>query len=165
MRTRARIRRTSDPQEPLPGTLAADETAEQGWDGIELPASTWCAEEVPYMKLREFKHSYGERDRVPTLLTLEDTEPRPWDQSSQDGESFDSYDQFVSNGQMPTRWAPRIDAMTTPPVDGELQASQREVQPPDASRRRRSDSARASASNWPQPDGGRPPSSILRNTR
>lgn len=37
--------------------------------------------------------------------------------------------------------------------------------PPDASRARRSDSARASVSNCPQSDGGRPLSSILRNTR
>lgn len=103
VRTRARIRRTSDPQEPLPGTLAADASVQQAWDGVELLASTWCAEEAPYMKLREFKHSHGARDRVLTLLMLEGAEPRPWDQSWQDGESFDSYDQFVSNGQMPTR--------------------------------------------------------------
>jgi hypothetical protein len=101
VRTRARIRRTSDPQEPLPGTLASDASVAQAWDGVEIPASTWCAEEAPYMKLREFKHSYGARDRVLTLLMLEGAEPRPWDQSWQDGESFDSYDQFISTGQHP----------------------------------------------------------------
>lgn len=36
------------------------------------------------MKLREFKHSYGARDRVLTLLLLEGAEPRPWDESWQD---------------------------------------------------------------------------------
>lgn len=75
VRTRARIRRTSDPQEPLPGTLAADESVEQAWDGIEFPASTWCAEEAPYMKLREFKHSHVARGRVISLLLLEAAEP------------------------------------------------------------------------------------------
>ena len=54
------------------------------------------------MKLREFKHSYGARDRVLTLLVLEGAEPRPWDQSWQDGDCLDTYDQFISNGQLPT---------------------------------------------------------------
>lgn len=101
--TRARVRRTSNPQERLPGTLAADDSVAQEWDGIELPASTWCAEEASYMKLREFKHSYGARDRVLTLLLLEGAEPRRWDRSWRDGESFDSYDQFISTGQHPVR--------------------------------------------------------------
>lgn len=101
--TRAKVRRTSDPQEPLAGTLAADASVEQEWDGVELPASIWCAEEAAYMKLREFKHSYGARDRVLTLLLLEGAEPRRWDRSWQDGESFDSYDQFISTGQHPVR--------------------------------------------------------------
>ena len=72
--------------------MAADESVAQAWDGIELPASTWCAEEAPYMKLREFKHSYGARDRVLTLLVLEGAEPRPWDQSWQDGDNLDAPD-------------------------------------------------------------------------
>lgn len=50
------------------------------------------------VKLREFKHTFGARDRVLTLLLLESAEPRAWDQSWQDEESFDSVDQFVSNG-------------------------------------------------------------------
>ncbi len=44
------------------------------------------------MKLREFKHSYGARDRVLTLLVLEGAEPRPWDQSWQDGDNLDDPD-------------------------------------------------------------------------
>jgi len=103
VKTRARIRRTDDPQEPLPGTLAADSTVEQEWDGTEMSAAIWCPEEAPHMKLREFKHSYTTGDRVLTLLLLESAEPRSWDRSWQDGESFDSFDQFVSNGQMPVR--------------------------------------------------------------
>jgi hypothetical protein len=103
IKTRARIRRTGDPAEPPPGTLAADTGVEQEWDGKETSAAIWCAEEAPHMKLREYKHSYGARDRVLSLLILEGAEPRPWDRSWQDGESFDSYDQFVSNGQFPNR--------------------------------------------------------------
>jgi len=103
VRTRARIRRNGDPAEPPLGTLAADAGVEQKWDGVEMSAAMWCAEEAPHMKLREFKHSYGARDRVLTLLMLEGAEPRPWDQSWQEGESFDGYDQFISNGQYPVR--------------------------------------------------------------
>ena len=99
VRTRARIRRNGDPQEPLPGTLAADTSVEQEWDGTEMSAAIWCPEEAAHMKLWEFKHSYGARDRILTLLLLESAEPRSWDRSWQDGESFDSFDQFVSNGQ------------------------------------------------------------------
>lgn len=44
------------------------------------------------MKLREFKHSYGARDRVLTLLVLEGSNPRPWDQSWQDGGNLDDPD-------------------------------------------------------------------------
>ncbi len=103
VRTRARIRRNGDPQEPLLGTLAADATIEQEWDGAEMSAAVWCPEEAAHMKLWEFKHSYGARDRVLTLLLLENAEPRSWDRSWQDDESFDSYDQFISNGQLPVR--------------------------------------------------------------
>ena len=103
VRTRARIRRNGDPQEPLPGTLAADTSVEQEWDGTEMSAAIWCPEEAAHMKLWEFKHSYGARDRILTLLLLESAEPRSWDRSWQDGESFDSFDQFVSTGQLPVR--------------------------------------------------------------
>ena len=103
VRTRARIRRNGDPQEPLPGTLAADTSVEQEWDGTEMSAAIWCPEEAAHMKLWEFKHSYGARDRILTLLLLESAEPRSWDRSWQDGESFDSFDQFVSAGQLPVR--------------------------------------------------------------
>ena len=103
VRTRARIRRNGDPAEPPPGTLVADPDVEQEWDGEEMSAAIWCAEEGPHMKLREFKHSYGARDRVLTLLLLESAEPRTWDRSWHDEENTDSFDQFVSNGQLPVR--------------------------------------------------------------
>ncbi len=101
--TRARIRRPSDPLEPLLGSLAANINVEQEWDGVELSASLWCAEEAQHMKLREFKHSYGAHNRVLTLLLLEAAEPRSWDRSWQEADSFDSFDQFISNGQPPIR--------------------------------------------------------------
>ena len=103
IKTRARIRRNDDPAEPPPGTLAADASVAQEWDGAEMSAAIWCPEEAQHMKLREFKHSYTTRDRVLTLLLLESAEPRAWDRSWQDEESFDSFDQFVSNGQLPDR--------------------------------------------------------------
>ncbi len=102
-KTRARIRRNGEPVEPMPGTLAADASIAQEWDGTEMSAAIWCPEEAPHMKLREFKHTFGARDRILTLLLLESAEPRSWDRSWQDEESFDSFDQFVSNGQLPVR--------------------------------------------------------------
>ncbi|WP_265307185.1 ImmA/IrrE family metallo-endopeptidase [Verminephrobacter eiseniae] len=103
VKTRARIRHNGDPVEPPPGTLAADASVEQERDGVEMSAAIWCPEEAQHMKLREFKHTYSARDRVLTLLLLESAEPRSWDRSWQDEESFDSFDQFVTNGQLPDR--------------------------------------------------------------
>ena len=87
IKSKARIRRTDNPQEPLLDTVAAEPDIEQEWDGIEMSAAIWCSEEAPYMKLQEFKHSYGARDRVLTLLMLESAEPRSWDRSWRNEES------------------------------------------------------------------------------
>jgi hypothetical protein len=95
----ARIRRVSDPVEPLRNTVAADESIPQEWNGIDMSAAVWCVGEQPYMKLQEFKHSYSGRDRVLTLLILEDAEPRRWDNSWSDQRSLDSYDKFMGNDQ------------------------------------------------------------------
>ena len=70
--------------EPLRDNVAADPTIAQEWNGIEMSAAVWCVGEQPYMKLQEFKHSYGVRDRVLTLLILEDAEPRVWGKSLDD---------------------------------------------------------------------------------
>ena len=102
-KTRARIRRNGDPAEPLPGTLAADAGVTQEWDGVEMSAAIWCPEEAQHMKLRELKHTFGARDRILTLLLLESAEPRRWDRSWQDEDGYDSFDQFISNGQLPVR--------------------------------------------------------------
>ena len=82
---------------------SADSDIVQEWKGVEMSAAMWCSEEAPYMKLREFKHSYSERERVLSLLLLESAEPRPWDTPWHDEETSDSFDQFVSNGQLPVR--------------------------------------------------------------
>ena len=103
VKTRARVRRTDDPQEPLPDTVAAEGDIAQEWQGITISAALWCPEEAPYMKLTEFKHTYSERDRVLSLLLLESAEPRKWDNSWHDEDGFDSYDKFISAGQYPTR--------------------------------------------------------------
>ena len=103
IRTRARIRRNGEPVEPIPGTLAADTSIAQEWDGTEMSAAIWCPEEAPHMKLREFKHSYTTRDRVLTLLLLESAEPRSWDRSWQDEDAEDCADRFASSGQFPAR--------------------------------------------------------------
>lgn len=69
--TRAKVRCVSSPQERLHGTLAADDSVIQAWDGIEMPASLWCEGDTSCLNLREFKHSYSARDRVLTLLLLD----------------------------------------------------------------------------------------------
>lgn len=99
IKTRVRIRRNDDPAEPPPGTLAADASVAQEWDGAEMSAAIWCPEEAQHMKLREFKHSYTTRDRVLTLLLLESAEPRAWDRSWQDEDAEDCADRFASRGQ------------------------------------------------------------------
>lgn len=99
IKTRARIRRNGDPAEPPPSTLAADAGVEQEWDGEEMSAAIWCAEEAQHMKLREFKHTYGARDRVLTLLLLESAEPRSWDRSWHDEESEDTCDRLNSGNR------------------------------------------------------------------
>ena len=101
--TRARVARTGDPQEPPPGTLAAASEIDQAWRGVEMSAARWCAEEPPYMKLREFKHSYSVRNRVLSLLILESAEPRSNDTSWHDEATQDSFDRFAASGQHPVR--------------------------------------------------------------
>lgn len=69
--TKAKVKCTSSPQGRLPGTLAADDSVVQAWEGLEMPASFWCDGDVSCLTLREFKHSYSARDRVLTLLLLD----------------------------------------------------------------------------------------------
>ena len=75
-RTRVRLRQTGDPQEPLPGTLAADDEIPQEWDGIDMPAEAWCSSEAEEITLRELKHTYTGGNRVLSLLMLESAPPR-----------------------------------------------------------------------------------------
>ena len=101
--TGARVRETESAQEPIAGTLAADASVVQCFDGVECSAAIWCAEERDHMKLREFKHTFAGRDRVLTLLLLESAEPRDWDDSWKDEHVPDTSDQFRAAGQHPVR--------------------------------------------------------------
>lgn len=78
---RLRIRRTGDPQEPLPGTISADDSVAQHFGGVDLPMQAWCEQAPPQAVVREFKHRYAQRDRVLTLLVWESATDgaRPWD--------------------------------------------------------------------------------------
>ena len=55
------------------------------------------------MKLREFKHSYTTGDRVLTLLCYWKVLNHGHGIGLGKTASFDSYDQFVANGQHPVR--------------------------------------------------------------
>ena len=79
-------------------TLAADPDISQEWNGIDMPADVWCPDESADITLTEFKHTYGARDRVLSLLLLESAAPRPWDRSWQDEAVSDSFDQFGTRG-------------------------------------------------------------------
>lgn len=50
LKTRARVRQTESAQEPFAGTLAADASVVQCFDGVECSAAIWCAEEGAHMK-------------------------------------------------------------------------------------------------------------------
>lgn len=93
------FRQTGSAQEPFAGTLAADASVVQCFDGMECSATIWCAEEREHMKLREFKHTFTDRNRVITLLLLESAEPRDWDDSWKDEQTPDASDQSRNSGQ------------------------------------------------------------------
>ena len=95
--------RTGEPHEPPPGTIASTADIDQEWQGIEMPSSLWCPNEAPHMKLREFKHTYRDRERVLSLLILESAEPRSSDTTWHDEPTEDSFDRFIANGQHPVR--------------------------------------------------------------
>ena len=103
-RTRVRLRKTEDPQEPLVGTLAADDELAQEWDGVDMPASAWCTSEANDIRLRELKHTYADGNRVLSLLMLESAPPRSYQHSGwDDEETRDTFDRFIDNGQLPVR--------------------------------------------------------------
>ena len=103
-RTRVRLRKTEDPQEPLVGTLAADDALAQEWDGVDMPASAWCTSEANDIRLRELKHTYADGNRVLSLLMLESAPPRSYQHSGwDDEETRDTFDRFIDNGQLPVR--------------------------------------------------------------
>lgn len=103
-RTRVRLHKTADPQEPHLGTLAADEAFDQEWDGVDMPASAWCSSEAADIRLRELKHTYTDGNRILSLLILESAPPRAYQASDwEDEETGDSFDRFIQAGQLPQR--------------------------------------------------------------
>jgi Zn-dependent peptidase ImmA (M78 family) len=104
IRTKAKLRQSSEPQEPPLNSLAADEDIEQELDGIEMSANVWCPAEPSDICLREMKHTYREGNRILSLLILETAAPLVYPNSGWEEErSHDSFDQFVDNGQLPVR--------------------------------------------------------------
>jgi hypothetical protein len=103
-KTRVRLKRTGDPQEPLPGTLAADDEIAQEWDGVDMPANAWCSSEAYEISLRELKHTYTDGNRVLSLLMLESAPPRAYFRTGwEDEETRDTFDRFIDSGQLPVR--------------------------------------------------------------
>jgi hypothetical protein len=96
-RTRVRLRQTGNPQEPLAGTLAADEEIKQEWDGVEMPAKIWCSSEADEIKLRELKHTYADGNRVLSLLMLEAAPPQRYFRSGWDDEETRDTTEILSH--------------------------------------------------------------------
>ena len=104
IRTKVRLRQSSDPQEPPRNSLAADNGITQELDGLEMNADVWCPAEPIDIRLREMKHTYREANRVLSLLMLESAAPRPFVRSGWEDEQLrDSFDRFVDSGQLPVR--------------------------------------------------------------
>jgi hypothetical protein len=100
-KTRVRLRDAGDPPEPLPGTLAADDTIDQEWEGIDMSATHWCSSEADEVELRELKHSYPGGNRVLSLLMLGSVPPRGYLRDGwEDESSHDTFDRFIDSGQM-----------------------------------------------------------------
>ena len=89
-KTRAGFKKPNTTQEPVAGSVAADSSVAQCFDGEPQSAALWCEFERHYMKLREFKHTYADRDRVITLLLLEPQEPRFGDRTHEDEHEEDT---------------------------------------------------------------------------
>ena len=104
IRTKVRLRQSSDPQEPPRNSLAADNDITQELDGLEMSADVWCPSEPIDIRLREMKHTYREANRVLSLLMLESAAPQPFIRSGwEDEQLHDSFDRFVDSGQLPVR--------------------------------------------------------------
>lgn len=102
VRTCVKLHTTDDPQEPMPGTLAADSRIDQEWNGVKMPAKMWCSSEPSDITLRELKHSFLDGNRVLSLLMLESAAPRPFRPTgSEDERAPDTYDRFIERGQLP----------------------------------------------------------------
>lgn len=83
--TRARYPRSNALIEPPPGSLAADASIRQDWEGQRVCAKDWFPTESPQSLLREMKHVSDVHERVLSLLILPEAEA-PWERESEDEE-------------------------------------------------------------------------------
>lgn len=86
--SRARYRRSDALIEPPPGSLAADETIRQDWEGRRLPAQIWFDTESPHTFLREMKHVSDVHERTLSLLMLPKADA-PWERDEEDEDEDD----------------------------------------------------------------------------
>lgn len=101
--TKAGYKQPNAMQEPAADSVAADASVAQCLDGEVRSAALWCPNEAAHMQLREFKHTYADRDRTITLLLLESAEPRAWDKSWKGERVETTSDRFRASGQFPIR--------------------------------------------------------------
>lgn len=80
--TKARYPRTDALIEPPPGSLAAEVSVRQEWEGQLVPARTWFHTESPRASLREMKHVSDVHERVLSLLILPEAEA-PWERENE----------------------------------------------------------------------------------
>jgi IrrE N-terminal-like domain len=73
--SKLRLHEISGPLEYPVGSLAADFSTEQEWQGQPVPVQVWFPHEPAHMRLTEFKHTFRAKNRVLSLLVLESAEP------------------------------------------------------------------------------------------
>lgn len=88
--------------EPLPGTVAADDSIRQCPEGDLVPANRWFKNAPEGEWLREMKHTSDVYERVLSLLIVPKFEPR-WMRDEDDDHDDDTYDRFIEGGQYPVR--------------------------------------------------------------
>ncbi len=91
----------NEPMEPFAGTLAADSSVRQCFDGELIPANLWFKNAPEGEMLREMKHTSDIFERVLSLLIAPEFElrwARGWD-----NHEFDTFDFFIGRGQTSAR--------------------------------------------------------------
>lgn len=81
--TKARYPKSNAMVEPPPGSLAADESVRQEWEGQRVCAKDWFPTESSKTFLREMKHVSDVHERVLSLLILPEAEA-PWEREDEE---------------------------------------------------------------------------------